>query len=147
MCARRKHRLAGSVAAAVALLGLISSPATAARASVPKTPVLALDTLTFGCSGTVPGLGGWHHYRSSESIAGHPGFRLGYNGTVSSETSGIAVQVMGFENGQMVWVGVGLRGAGWGAEVPWGNTLAQPEIRARAVGTGGTVNFGPCKPW
>ncbi|ARF73651.1 hypothetical protein B7C62_16315 [Kitasatospora albolonga] len=135
------------MAAVLALSGLVTGPAGAAPAPVAEAPVVALDTLTFGCEGSVPGVGGWHHYRSSESIAGHPGFRLGYNGTVTSETSGIAVQVMGFEDGRMVWVGVGLREAGWGAQVPWGNTLAQPEIRARAVGPGGRVSFGPCKPW
>lgn len=144
----RRLRPAGSIVGTLVLsaTALFTSPAIANTPSAARAALVAKvkDSLTIGCDGSVP-FAGVHHFRSAQSIAGHPGFRLGYSGNAKSQTSGIVIDLLGFENGRPVWIGIGERQGIWAGEVPWGNTLAQPEIRARASGTGGTVSFSPCK--
>ncbi|GGP77945.1 hypothetical protein [Streptomyces melanogenes] len=141
----RTLRRAGSVVGTFALVttALLTGPAGATAPSA-AAPAKAMDSIVIGCEGTVPAVG-WHHFRSAHSVAGYPGYRFGYDGNVSSDTSGVVIQLKGFENGQAVWVGIGARNGPWGGEVPWGNSLAHPEIRAQAVGTGATISWGPCQ--
>lgn len=73
--------------------------------------------------------------RGNCAVAGHPGYQLTYSwSTAPQVNSSACAQGTGFPSGKppVTWynIGCGKNGSYW---VPWGNSLAQPLLKARSI--------------
>jgi hypothetical protein len=119
----------------------------AAAAAVP-VPAKAKD-----CSGTVvapPFKSDWTYAKGSAGIAGHPGYRHGYDLMLQSNVGIAQAEVKGFntmDNNKAFWAPVPAMSPDNPHRqivVDWGNNLAMPEVRVKAAPgqiTGVTVTF------
>ncbi|MFD9893608.1 hypothetical protein ACFWY9_30045 [Amycolatopsis sp. NPDC059027] len=104
------------------------------------------------CSGTAvaPAFSDWVRAKGSAGIAGHPGYRQGYDLMLQSNAGVALAEVKGYDerNGNKeIWVGVPAMSPDSPhrlVAIAWGNNLAMPEIRVKpATGqlAGVTVTF------
>lgn len=76
-------------------------------------------------------------------VAGHPGYRQGYRFSVQGNVSTpVFVEVKGYSENGEAWYALPVSGTGGSGEVPWGNSLASPAVRAKSLSINGvTVNW------
>lgn len=117
--------------------GTASSARAASSASV-GAPAKSAATAREAChgEGSVPLGAGWIHIRANTAVAGHPGYRQHYKGFVANagKATSIAVQVKGWEGSELKWYGLGATDNKFEGHVPWGYSLATPEIRVLNTG-------------
>lgn len=139
----------------VAVLGCASllavSPAPAAS-SAPAQASVAPELQQARCSGTaVAPLGsGWVRAKANTGVAGHRGYKQGYDLMLQSNAGVAQVQVKGYDENhgnKEIWHGVPAMSPDSPhrlVQIAWGNNLAMPEIRVKpAPGqlAGVTVTF------